>query len=181
MVEESEPTVPLDRIPGVVVMCGVPFAGKSTLARVIAARLAARLIEIDAVIADDPRSALVPIPDAAWSAAYRRGEELLRDGLRAGERVIWDGVAFRRVMRDRLRRVAREFGADVLVGHVTTPAAEIAARRARNRVRPTRGDVDEATFAMVRDRFQVPGDDEWVIRYDGGEPAEAWVTRVFPE
>ncbi len=179
MGSNAEPVILPESVPTVIAMCGLPFAGKSTLARALAVHLGARHVEIDAVIADDPRSARVPIPDAAWSAAYRRGEELLTAGLRAGERVIWDGVAFRRVIRDRLRRVAARDGAGVLVVHVTTDTDVIAARRARNLIEPVRGDVDDATFGMVRERFQEPADDEWVVRFDGREAVDEWVRGVF--
>jgi predicted kinase len=163
----------------VVAMCGLPFAGKSTLARAVAARTGARLVEVDALLAEDARAAGGPVPDAAWSAAYRRAEVIVREALAAGERVVYDGVNFRWVMRHRLRRVAATTGGEVLIVHVTTSGDVIAARRARNRVAPTRSDVDDATFDTVRARFQPPGPDEWTVTHDGTEPVEAWLDRHF--
>ncbi len=159
-------------------MSGLPFAGKSTLARAIATAQNRTVIEIDRLI--DP--AAIPagerVPDRLWIAAYRRGEASLRAELASGRQVVYDAVTFRWVQREKLRRLAREFGQDVLVVQVTTPLAANLARQRANAVRPTRPSVDEETFEMVRSRFEPPRPGEWAVDYDGTEPVDAWLDRV---
>ena len=158
-------------------MCGLPFSGKSTLARALGARLRATVIEVDALVIAPPRPPGKPIPDSAWIAAYREAERQALRALGAGQQVIYDGVNFRSAMRWKLRRVAGQAGADLLVVRVETPLDEITRRRTANRRSPWRADVDDATFEMVRRRFQEPTGTESVIRYDGREPVDAWLRR----
>ncbi len=164
--------------PAIVAMSGLPFAGKSTLARALATRLGATLIEVDRLVEgrEDPEAG--PIPDRLWFAAYRRAEALVRTELVAGRRVIYDGVNFRWVQREKLRRLARESGQRVLVVHVTTPLAANLIRQQANRLNPIRPSVDQETFDMVRDRFEPPRPGEWAVAYDGAEPVDAWLERV---
>ena len=166
--------------PAIVALSGLPFAGKSTLARALAARLGATLIEVDRLVEDREDRPAGPIPDRLWFAAYRRAEALVRAELAAGRRVIYDGVNFRWVQREKLRRLARESGQRVLVVHVTTPLAANFARQRANHLNPTRPSVDRETFDMVRSRFEPPRTGEWAVSCDGSEPVDAWLDRVGP-
>lgn len=164
--------------PAVIALSGLPFAGKSTLARALAAALGATLIEVDQLIEGREGLPSGPIPDRLWFAAYRRAEALLRVELVAGRRVTYDGVNFRWVQREKLRRVAAEFGQRVVVVHVTTPIAANLARQQANRLHQTRPIVDAETFAMVEDRFEPPRPGEWAIGYDGSESFASWFGRI---
>ncbi len=164
--------------PAIVAMSGLPFAGKSTLARALTERLGATLIEVDRLVEGREGLPEGPIPDRLWFAAYRRAESLVRAELAAGRRVVYDGVNFRWVQREKLRRLARDFGQRMLIVHVTTPLAANLARQQANRTHPTRPSVDRETFEMVRDRFEPPRPGEWAVSYDGSEPVDAWLARV---
>lgn len=159
-------------------MCGLPFAGKSTLARAIAAAQGRTLIEVDRLVARDGVPPGEPIPDRHWSVAYRAAEAALRDALAAGDAVVYDGVNFRWAQREKLRRVARGAGAAVLIVHVTTPMPDNLRRQRVNLAHPVRPAIDPATFAMVRDRFEPPRPGEWSVGYDGSEPVGSWLDRV---
>lgn len=183
-----DPASPLDsgqpdpavepRWPAIVAMSGLPFARKSTLARALAARLGATLIEVDRLVEGREGLPAGPIPERLWFAAYRRAEALVRAELSAGRRVVYDGVNFRWVQREKLRRLAREVEQHVLVVHVTTPLAAILARQRANLIDPVRPVVDRETFEVVRDRFEPPRLGEWAVSYDGIEPVDEWLARV---
>ena len=170
-----------DPWPAVIALSGLPFAGKSTLARALAARLGATLIEVDRLIAGREALPPGPVPDRLWFAAYRQAEALLRAELSAGRRVVYDGVNFRWVQREKLRRIAGGFGQRVLVVQVTTPIAENLARQQANAEQPTRPSVDVETFAMVQWRFEPPRPGEWAIAYDGVESFASWFSRMTTE
>ncbi len=164
--------------PAVIALSGLPFAGKSTLVRALAAQLGATPIEVDQLV--EGREALPsgPIPDWLWLAAYCRAEALVRAELTAGRRVVYDGVNFRWVQREKLRRIAAEFGQRVVVVHVATQIAANLARQEANRIRPTRSAVDAETFAMVEGRFEPPRPGEWAVTYDGSESFASWFGRI---
>lgn len=165
--------------PVVYVLCGLPFAGKSTLARQMTAALGLVHLEVDAInrergLGGDGRE----LPRAVWAATYRESFRRLERWLAEGRSVVYDATNFRRVMRDRLRRIAAAGGARSLVVLVGAAPEEIAARRERNRRLPRRPDVPEASFAEVRNGFEPPGDDEIVVRYDPSRPIAEWLDRL---
>jgi predicted kinase len=164
--------------PAVIAMSGLPFAGKSTLARALATAQGRTLLEIDRLIDHDAVPTGEPVPDRAWIVAYREADALLRIELAAGRRVVYDGVNFRWVQREKLRRLAREFGQRVLVVHVSTPIEANLARQRANALHPVRPIVDAGTFAMVRARFEPPRAGEWAVTYSGREPVGTWLARV---
>lgn len=162
----------------VYLLCGLPFAGKTTLARAMADRFKLVHLETDAIVRERGLDEGAAISRGAWVATYREAERRLADHLADGRSVVYDATNFRRPMRDRLRRVAAERGARAILILVTPSLSEIEARRARNRSLPSRPDVAAASFAEVRDGFQLPGEDEGVIRYDPAEPIARWLDRL---
>jgi predicted kinase len=162
-----------------VLMCGLPFAGKSTVARRIAAATGWTHLETDAVARDlgfvlDER----PLPRSQWAATYRESYRRLDLLLGGGASVVYDATNFRRLMRDRLRMVAQPYGAQVVVTVVAATAEEIARRRAANLAAPARPHVLEADFAEVLARFQWPGPDEPYLVWDDQLPFPAWLDRL---
>ncbi len=164
-----------DTPPRLVVLCGLPFAGKSTLARALAPTLGAVHLELDAVNSERGLGRDgVPISRAQWVATYREGRRRLEDHLAAGRTVVYDAVTFRWAHREQLRRVARRHGADGVVVWVATPVAEIGRRRRANRERPTRRDVRPEDFALVARGFEPPRPEEAALVYDGTVPPDRW-------
>ncbi len=153
--------------PGLIVLCGLPFAGKSTLARDLASRLGMRHVEVDAIVREQGINfGPAPLPREAWVTAYREGHHRLRDLLAGGTPAVWDAVSFRWSHREALRRLATRQGWTSWLVWIAPPAAEIARRRVDNRLVPRRGDVPEAEFAGVAAGFQPPRPDEGATRYD---------------
>jgi len=166
-------------VPRLLILCGLPFAGKSTLARALAAALGAVHLELDAV--NRERGLGLdgsPISRSAWTATYREGRRRLEGHLAAGRTVVYDAVTFRWAHREQLRRVARRHGASATVVWVATPVAEIGRRRRANREHRTRRDVRPADFALVAGGFEPPRADEAALVYDGSVSPAAWARGV---
>lgn len=89
------------------IVCGLPFAGKSTLVRELTRQRGCRAIDIDSL-----NTARFAIARAATAAA-----------LAAGEAVAYDGHCFGRGQRDELRALARAYTTPVTLIVVAVPEA----------------------------------------------------------
>lgn len=168
------------RPPALLLLCGLPFAGKTTLAGALACRLGLRHVSLDEVnrergIGLHGQPILPHEWEATYAEAYRRVEALLS----TGQAVIYDETNFLRAQRDRLRAIAARHGAPTHVIHVDVPAAEARRRWLANRLTGARGDVRDDDFAHVVARFEPPTEAERVLRYDGTIPAEVWIDQTF--
>ncbi|WP_277555018.1 AAA family ATPase [Halobaculum limi] len=138
--------------PQLVVVCGLPGAGKTTVAEAVADRLDADLLRTDVV-----RKELFPDPDYTTEESRRAYEALLDRAdavLSTGNAVVLDGT-FRRAER---RRWARDLGArhdaDAQLVHVTCEEAV-----AKRRIRAREGDASDAdveVYDLLREEFEPP-------------------------
>ncbi|WP_316015886.1 ATP-binding protein, partial [Roseobacter sp. HKCCA0434] len=88
-----------------VVLCGLPGSGKTTLARGIAAALPATFLRIDA-IERGVAEALGPLDQR--DAAYRAAVELAGEALALDQNVVADAVHGMEVLLDRWRALAAD-------------------------------------------------------------------------
>jgi predicted kinase len=166
--------------PLLILMCGVPFAGKTTLARAIAVQCGWQYISLDMVntergVGMDGQA----IPLHEWEQTYAEAYRRVAAALRAGASVIYDETNFLRSQRDQLRAIAATYAVPTCVLYVATPEAEARGRWQQNRISRRRGDVRDDDFAHVVERFEPPAFDEHVILYDPSLPVDTWIQQTF--
>lgn len=166
-------------MPHLLVLCGLPFSGKSTLGRALAERLGAIHVEVDrlhADVADALEGRRIERQEwiAAYQAAYREVEAALSDG----RVVVFDAVSYRRVQRDRVRRIANRFGVPMTIVYLDVDPDQARARLEANRRAPLRVNVPDVDFEEVASGMQPPMDDEPHIRYRPDEPIFDWIDRA---
>lgn len=136
-----------------VVCCGLPGVGKSTVSEYLANQLAATRYRTDEVRYD-----LFDDPEYTPAEMHRTYDELLdraRTGLQAGEDVVVDGTFKRARERDRVARVGEETGATVRFVRVTCPSAVVC-----ERIESRTGDASDADVGVYRehrDQFEPLG------------------------
>lgn len=147
-----------------VIVAGLPGAGKTTLAvRVAAALSAARMCPDDWM-----RSAGLDLWDShARDVIEGTQHAIALELLRAGRNVVIEFGSWTRDERDRLRDSARDTGAAVELRYVTAPTDELWQRLADrgNDTRFGARAVDEAELAAWASLFEVPTADEFA-EYD---------------
>lgn len=158
------------------ILCGLPFAGKSTLGKRMSELLGCSLVQLDA-INDELGVGLAgaPILPREWEATYNEFHARTSRWLHKGETVICDAASFTRAQRDVLRGIAAQAGASASVIYVRVSPDVAAARWRQNRIQPSRGDVSDENFAYVLDNFESPASDEVVLLYDGSRRVDEWV------
>jgi predicted kinase len=161
-------------------LCGLPFSGKSTLARALAARLRIPCVELDAVNTERGQGLNgAPLTPEEWTATYDEVYRRIASHLRPRRSVIFDAVNFTRPQRDEVRMLAEGCGASVCLIYLAVPSERAIARWQRNRLTGERHDVPDDNFVLVLDHFELPADDEDALVYDGSQPPDDWLAAHF--
>ena len=144
-------------VPTLFLICGLPGAGKTTLARRLAAELPAVRFSPDEWLADLGLD-LFDVP--LRGRLERRFTTLAMELLDHGQDVILDFGFWTRAERDEPRDEARRRGARVELHYLTAPLEELARRIVARSQEPGGVQLDPALLAEYAPLFEVPTADE---------------------
>lgn len=167
-------------MPELYLLCGLSFAGKTTLAKALEQRFDFARVDIDAI---NTRRGVglsgEPVAQDDWDKTYAEGFKELEAYLREGRSVLFDDANFMRAQRDFLRTIAAKYDASTHVIYLDVSATEARERQLRNRATRQRYDVRDDDFAHVVTNFEPPTPDEHVLRYNPLQSVDEWVEQVF--
>ena len=166
--------------PTLIAMCGLPFAGKSVLARSLSHELGIRLLSYDFEIYL-PHRHLVP-PGSSVAAEYDFVQDIARRQigalLAAGESLIYDDLLLERDDRRKLAAVAHHHRADLVLVYLDTPLEVIDQRQAENARTRTRHSVPEADMRLDASLLEPPDPAEQAISVQPGDDLTDVLTRI---
>ena len=146
-----------EHVPRLLILTGLPFSGKSTLARSLASAIDAVHVEIDQINSDRGLGVdAAPITASAWSETYSQAFHDIDAALRRGHIVIFDATNYTRTQRDDARRVAACAGVPSLVLYVAISTNTARQRLRDNRKTRARHDVRDDDFENVIQNFERP-------------------------
>jgi predicted kinase len=164
------------QVPSLYVLCGVPFAGKSTLGRILSARIGAELVEYDEINTERGLGLdREPIVASEFEATEREAFGRIAMALAQRRDVVYDAVNFLRSQRDALRDIAARTGAEAVLIWVGVPSDIALIRWRSNRLTGVRADVRDADFMHVVSNFEPPAPDEGALHFDGTQAADPWL------
>jgi predicted kinase len=153
--------------PKLILICGLPASGKSTLASELAPAIPAIRLDKDQWVTD--------LGHDVWDDAFRvRLEQqlwiLTQELLALGQSVILDWGHWARVERDEKRLRARALGAGVELRFLDVPLEELIGRAARRNASGawSAAPITRAHFAVWATIFQPPDADE-IVLFDAPE------------
>ena len=166
--------------PCLYILCGLPFAGKTTLARALERQLDIALVELDAI--NTARGVGLhgeAISPEEWDETYAEAYRQLDTFLAAGQSVLFDAASFTKAQRDFLRTLAGKRGSSSLVIYLDVSEAEARQRWLQNRATGARYDVRDEDFAQVVNFFEPPTPEEQAVCYRPLQPADEWIRQTF--
>jgi predicted kinase len=155
-----------------IVFGGLPGAGKSTIARLLAQRLKAVYLRIDTI--EQALRACGTLPEGVETEGYAVAYRLAEDNLRAGGTVIADSVNPLPVTRDAWAAVADRTGTPVLEVEVICSDPEEHRRRVETRTTDVPGLTLPAWDAVQRRDYQ-PWNRPHIVLDTATQSAEACV------
>lgn len=162
------------------ILCGLPFAGKTTLAAALAQYFRWTIVAIDAINHERGLGLdAAPITLEQWDETYTEAYCCLSQTLAAQQTVIFDAASYARTQRDELRAIAAKCGASARVIYIETPLAVCRGRWLANRATGARYDVRDEDFENVVTHFEPPTTLEHPLIYDQSEPLSVWIERTF--
>jgi predicted kinase len=144
--EGRSPDVPIhdDSRGEMIMMCGLPGAGKDTYVR-------EQFPDLPIVSLDDLRVEMDVDPTDNQGAVVQAGKERIREMLRKGERFVYNATNLNRQRRGPILQLAADYKARARIVYVEAPMATLLAQ---NRARSAR--VPEAVIRKMSERWEVP-------------------------
>lgn len=156
-------------------MCGLAFAGKSTLARKISEQTGSKLIAFDKLWVEKDKEQPVPKGVEGWKFIRKVGQDEVAKALNEGNSVVYDDNNVRLEHREELRKVARKFGARAVVVYLNTHLGLIREREAINKTTGQRHEVEPENFNAVLEQLQMPTSHENVLEFKPEMNLDEWL------
>lgn len=161
------------------ILCGISFAGKSTLAKAIAERFNYAEVDIDDVkcqlYGSDIQDEDLSRED--WIRTYAETDHLIEYYLKTGKDVIDASRNFRKEERQLARQIASKLDAEVVVIFVDVPEIVARQRLLENRKKQSRRNVVDEDFEAIIQAMDPPTADENPLVFHYGDQVENWISK----
>ena len=160
-----------------VIICGISFAGKSTLGEAIAKQFGFAHVDVDDMKFHlyGPDTQDEQLSHADWVRIYDETDKLLASYLQSGQTVIDASRNFRKRERQVARRIAAQSQAEVVTIFVDTPELIARQRLHENRKKPSRLDVTDKDFETILHVWEAPTADETSLIFRHGDHLDTWI------
>lgn len=159
-----------------ILMCGLAFSGKTSVARQVVASLGC--LSLDDINDERGLWGGHGIPVEEWQRTHEVAHDRLRQSLRRHQCVVVDDTNNLRWLRDRLRDVAIQEGHTAALVYVKTPLEEIAARMQRAAEFGNRRVVESDVFEQHSKSFEEPTYDESPIVHRVGDDVDGLTDKL---
>lgn len=157
---------------------GLPFSGKTTLARTLCKSTGYTLISWDEIRKQEEELFnFLQKEDKSvrWEHTRRVGLLRVDHALARGKSVIYDAVNPTLQYRTALRETATKRKATPVLIYMNTSLDVVESRIQANRITPHRPDIQNENFAIILDSFEPPLPDEHPIEFNSTDTIDDWL------
>ena len=162
------------------ILCGIPFSGKTTLAKELERRLGFFRIDLDDVkfelLGKDIKDENVK--QYQWDKVYLEMYQRIEKALREGKTVVCDTGNFTKYERSLVKNIADKLGIETQVIFVDLPVTDARKRWVQNKENNNRFDITEKSFEEAVNEMEPPKDNENFIVYDSSRPIEELINNL---
>lgn len=153
------------------ILCGIPFSGKSTLAKALADQLSGVRIDLDDIkfemyginVTDDE------LKQEDWDQIYQKMYGLIEKSLVGGNTVVHDTGNFTKYERQLISNIAQKLDLDFVTIFVDTPIEVARQRLLQNRQTLERFDVSDKAFEEAVLEMEKPTKEENSIVFNSND------------
>jgi predicted kinase len=156
------------------IVTGLPFSGKTTLTEKLKNRFSFKVASVDEML-DKGNYVVEEMSQDDWNTVYSQAFEKLKELLRKGKTVIFDGASLKKSERDTLRGIAESLNVPCKLIYLNTSRHEIAERRRQNLKLKQRDQLEDVTMEKALSMFEEPTEDEKPIIFNTDANFEEWV------
>lgn len=161
------------------ILCGLPFSGKTTLAKSLCRIKGWVRVDLDEIkfdlFGDQIKDSDLVQKD--WDLVYQLMYKEIQDQLSSGGTVVHDTGNFTKHERALVRDMAKRLGLRSITIWVNTPESVALERLLANRKSGERFDVSDDDFASVVAELEPPDSSEDFLTYDTATSPEDWIAR----
>lgn len=159
------------------ILCGIPFSGKSTLAKAISSKKGFQRVDLDEVkfemYGNDVNDEDLQQND--WDLIYQKMYQIIEDFLKQGKTVVHDTGNFTKYERKLVSQIADKLGIETLTIFVDTPKSTAYERLIQNRRTKSRFDVTSDDFENTVAEMEPPLEDENVLVFKANDDVDLWI------
>ncbi len=153
------------------IMCGLPFSGKTYLAKRIAERFGIVGISYDELWREvNEKESRNP----SWEELCLIAESRIAAELKADRSIVYDTLNDTVGNREKLRKVAESVGGKAIIVYANTPLEVVRQRYSENKNSKERHDVPEDKIQEAIDRFEPPQTGETFVERKPDQDLNNW-------
>lgn len=143
------------------ILCGLPYSGKSVLAKKLHKKYGWKIVEIDEIKMRHGFADVWQEMEAKdWDEIFDESFEAIKQELRAGKSVIYDSANLTKESRDKLRDIAKKFSAETRLIFLDISTEEAISRWRENQEKKFRHHLPEWALKAAVKSFQPPAPGE---------------------
>lgn len=160
------------------ILCGLPYAGKTTFRNALIKQFNFSYVSVDELI-NKKNLELSKMTQQDWDGVYFEAFENLKKLLTDGKTIILDIGNLKRCQRDDAKAVAENLEIKHILIYINTPMKEIERRREINQKTNERGHLDNILMDHAINMFEEPTPDENPILYSDQVNFNEWISKYI--